>query len=141
MSALHKLYFFVLCNPNTDTNTNTPNKNNNALTTLRQVTEAEHVYMSEFWKEHAWGISELPYDKPQKDGHVERRRSLQYIGAALGHTGREIKYIKSDLQGREWILLKQILANLKLMDVRQVSENSHHIIYFSKRSSSKASLT
>lgn len=89
-----------------------------------RVTEAEHVYLSEFWREHAWAISELPYDKPQ-DGRVERRRSLQYIVPALGHAGKEIKYIKSDLEGREWILLKQILTHLKLVDVKQIGVRLH----------------
>ena len=88
------------------------------------MTEGEHVQRSEFWKEHAWTISEMPYDKPEDDGRVQRRRSLDYIVPALGHSGKEIKYLKSDLEGREWILLKQIITHRKLVDVRQVSAES-----------------
>ncbi|XP_063873668.1 uncharacterized protein LOC135107579 isoform X1 [Scylla paramamosain] len=90
-----------------------------------RVMEGEHVQRSEFWKEHAWTISEMPYDKPEDDGHVQRRRSLDYVLSALGHLGKEIKYLKSDLEGREWILLKQIIMHHKLADVRQIGVRLH----------------
>lgn len=78
---------------------------------------------SEFWKEHAWTISEAPYDKPEEDGSIQRRRSLDYITQALGHHQKELKFLKSDLEGREWILLRQVISHIKLLDVRQVSQS------------------
>ncbi|XP_042872686.1 uncharacterized protein LOC122253541 [Penaeus japonicus] len=90
-----------------------------------KVTESEHVHRSEFWKEHAWTIGELPYDKPLDDGKVQRRRSIDFIAKALDHKGKEIKYIKSDLEGREWILLRQIITHSDLMDIRQVGLRLH----------------
>ena len=74
--------------------------------------------------EHAWDIAEYPYDKePDKKGDtgVVRRRSLDYIAHTLEHEGKVIDYIKSDSEGREWILLKQIISHSDLLDVRQVS--------------------
>ncbi|XP_037801393.1 uncharacterized protein LOC119596297 [Penaeus monodon] len=85
----------------------------------------EHVHRTEFWKEHSWTIGEFPYDKPLEDGTFERRRSLDFIAKALGHTGREIKYIKSDLEGREWILLRQIVTHSDLIDIRQAGLRMH----------------
>lgn len=90
-----------------------------------RVTEAEHVQRSEFWREHAWNIAEFPYDKPEEGGSVERRRSLEYITTALSHTGRQIKFLKSDMEGREWILLKQVIANFQNLDVRQIGVRLH----------------
>lgn len=89
-----------------------------------RVTEAEHVQRTEFWREHAWNIGEVPYDKPEKEGLLQRRRSLDYIAGALSHTGRQVKFLKSDLEGREWILLRQVITNLHLLDIRQVSPRS-----------------
>ncbi|KAK7067630.1 hypothetical protein SK128_003993 [Halocaridina rubra] len=90
-----------------------------------RVTEAEHVQRTEFWREHAWTIGEFPYDKPLQGSEIQRRRSLDYITAALNHRSREIKLLKSDLEGREWILLRQLITNAHLMDVRQVAVRLH----------------
>ena len=80
---------------------------------------------TEFWYEHSWDIAEYPYDlppdeTPKKDGRPMHRRSLDFITTVLEHKGKEIKYIKSDLQGREWILLKQIVTYQNFADIRQV---------------------
>ncbi|KAG7175425.1 uncharacterized protein LOC121858451 [Homarus americanus] len=90
-----------------------------------RVTEAEHVQRSEFWKEHAWNIAQFPYDKPEGEGRIQRRRSLDYIASSLGHSGREIKYLKSDLEGREWILLKEVISNLHKLDIQQIGVRLH----------------
>lgn len=91
----------------------------------QKVTEAEHVHRTEFWREHAWTIGEFPYDQPQEGGNVQRRRSLDFITTALEHQGREIKLLKSDLEGREWILLRQVVTNSKLLDIKQVAVRLH----------------
>ncbi|KAK3856568.1 hypothetical protein Pcinc_037117 [Petrolisthes cinctipes] len=99
-----------------------------------KVSEAEHVKRSEFWMEHAWTISEAPYDKPEKDGSIERRRSIDYITEALGHHQRELKFLKSDLEGREWILLRQVISNIKLLDIQQIGVRLHLPISVNKMS-------
>jgi len=48
------------------------------------------------------------------------RRSLDYIMTLLQHKGKEIKFLKSDLEGREWILMKQIISHREMADIRQV---------------------
>ncbi|XP_069949553.1 uncharacterized protein [Cherax quadricarinatus] len=90
-----------------------------------KVTEAEHVQRSEFWREHAWNIAAFPYDLPEEGGKVQRRRSLDYIVGALSHGGRQINFLKSDLEGREWILLRQVISSLHLLDVRQIGVRLH----------------
>lgn len=90
-----------------------------------KVTEAEHVKRTDFWLEHAWNIGEVPYDKPEGDGLLQRRRSLDYIINALSHTGRQVKFLKSDLEGREWILLRQVITHLHLLDIRQIGVRLH----------------
>lgn len=99
-----------------------------------QVSEGEHVQRTQYWFEHSWTIAEFPYDHPQtpegeeektgggarSSGVVERRRSLDYIARAMGHTGKQLKFLKSDLEGREWILLRQVINNLRIFDIQQV---------------------
>ncbi|XP_066947005.1 uncharacterized protein [Macrobrachium rosenbergii] len=92
---------------------------------INKVKEAEHVQRTEFWKEHAWTIGEYPYDKPQDGGGVERRRSLDYITTALKHRNREIKLLKSDMEGREWILLRQIITHSQTIDIKQIAVRLH----------------
>nr|XP_053642196.1 uncharacterized protein LOC128695545 [Cherax quadricarinatus] len=91
----------------------------------KKVTEAEHVQRSEYWREHAWNIAAFPYDLPGEGGKVELRRSLDYIATTLRHTGRQIKFLKSDLEGREWILLQQVITSLHTLDVRQIGVRLH----------------
>ncbi|CAL4109865.1 unnamed protein product [Meganyctiphanes norvegica] len=99
-----------------------------------KVTVAEHTSRTEFWKEHSWDIAEFPYDKNNDDGSVIKRRSLNYIVKSLGHEGREMKFLKSDLEGREWILLKQIITHSDLIDIRQIGVRLHIPISVNKMS-------
>lgn len=77
--------------------------------------------------EHAWEIAEFPYDKPVPENQkvpneatIIRRRSLDYIAHVLKHERKVINFVKSDHEGREWILLKQIITHHDLVDIRQV---------------------
>jgi len=88
-----------------------------------KVTLAEHIKRSQFWFEHAYDISEFPHDVPASEdpkGILRRRRPLDMILKQLQHERREIKYIKSDLLDRDWMLLKQILVHQDKADVRQI---------------------
>ncbi|KAL7639585.1 UNVERIFIED_CONTAM: hypothetical protein RMT77_010086 [Armadillidium vulgare] len=98
----------------------------------KQINEAEHVKRTEFWMEHAWDISEFPYDKPifdkensYNEGGIIRRRSLDYIVHTLKHEKKVINYIKSDHEGREWILLKNIIMHSDIVDVHQIGIRIH----------------
>ncbi|KAF2353657.1 Methyltransferase domain [Trinorchestia longiramus] len=103
------------------------------------VEEGEHIKRSQFWHEHRWDIAEFPYDIPPGEklnpakGEVDTgtptlptlRRSLDFITTMLQHTGREVKFVKSDLVGREWILLKQLITYNHLADFRQIGLRIH----------------
>ncbi|XP_018019041.1 uncharacterized protein LOC108675533 isoform X1 [Hyalella azteca] len=101
-----------------------------------QIEEGEHVQRSEFWYEHRWDISEFPYDLPpgeklnpakneDNSNLPTLRRSMDFITTMLNHKGREIKFVKSDLLGREWILLKQIITYHDFADFRQIGLRVH----------------
>ncbi|XP_042877555.1 uncharacterized protein LOC122256735 [Penaeus japonicus] len=86
----------------------------------------QEVKESEEWpRRHPWQISELSYDRALPGGSIRRRRSLKDIVTSLGHVGRKVMFLRADLRGQEWTLLRQVVTYHNLIDVRQISVGLH----------------
>ncbi|XP_076043897.1 uncharacterized protein LOC143026981 [Oratosquilla oratoria] len=89
-----------------------------------RVVGHEHIRRTEFWIEHSWDIANFPYDQPGKNKTIQRR-SLDFIAKTFGHVGKTIKFLKSDLEGREWILLKEIILRHDILNIQQIGVQIH----------------
>ncbi|XP_047474060.1 uncharacterized protein LOC125028630 [Penaeus chinensis] len=86
----------------------------------------KEVEESEKWpRKHPWQISEISYDKVLPGGSVRHRRSLRDIVTSLGHVGRKVRFLRADLLGQEWTLLRQVVTNYNMINVRQISVGLH----------------
>ncbi|XP_027222190.2 uncharacterized protein [Penaeus vannamei] len=76
-------------------------------------------------RRHPWQISEISYDRVLPGGSVKRRRSLKDIVTSLGHVGRKVRFLRADLHGQEWTLLRQVVMNHDIINVHQISIGLH----------------